>query len=621
MLRRLVEHWRVYLHRPDHPDQWYVFNGRGTLGPLAAIEVGRLAGEGEISPNDTVWSPDLGEWRQACAVPGLLDDAKSDEAAHLEETVPAANGGTNAKTSEAAPNRVKRSWLAGSYVGRHWQGELSLPVSYFINGFLATLVAGTTMFAISATLAVGYAPLSGLVAVVGIWSILLIISLWQFVGIWRSANNHPKRGGRVFWAGLAKFMVIVGVLQTAAVFSQNGWPQIKESFWIVGGDPSVGTFELRLINGGTEIEFAGGMPFGATDEVAKLLDAAPDVHLVHLNSHGGRIAEAKKLRDLIRERKLSTYTSSECLSACTVAYLGGHERFLHRNGRLGFHAGSFPGVSEADMSSENRRIADEAVLYGVERKFAEKAYLSPSDDMWFPKTEKLLQAGFVTRMARGEFGVSGFGPRPSRDAIASELVRAPLFAAISKREPPIFSQMVEIFLEGVASGRPEGEVLASMRAIMSNLLTKYLHLSSDEALFMFAAVMIEELEAIGMKDRLACYKFLFPQSGQSIDVRDYLGPDLLTKDVEMAEMVITTGMAGSSVTNKDARLQELYDKVGIKIAEKYDETTVQELLLMGSDASAVPRENICGLTEIFYREIMGLPRDEALQVLRNLMTP
>ncbi len=306
----------------------------------------------------------------------------------------------NTTSSQTQQSPEKHRWLGRSYVGEHWRGELSLPVSYFINGFLGTVAATVIVFAISETVSENYAPWPGFLAFVGVWGVLLLVSLWQMVGIWRSANNHPKHGGRVFWAGVAKFMVIIGVLQTALVVAQNGWPQIRESFSIIAGDPAVGTFELRLMNEGTEIEFAGGIPFGAAEELTKFLNDVPQVHTIHLNSHGGRIGAAEKLRNLIRERRLNTYVSVQCLSACTVAYLGGRERYLHPEGRLGFHASSFSGVSEMDLRSENQRIANDAVSMGVARRFAEKAYLSPSDSMWFPTTQELIEAHFVTRITR-----------------------------------------------------------------------------------------------------------------------------------------------------------------------------------------------------------------------------
>ena len=43
-------------------------------------------------------------------------------------------------TERGAVWRDERSWLARSYVGRHWHGELSLPVSFFVNGVLGNVL-------------------------------------------------------------------------------------------------------------------------------------------------------------------------------------------------------------------------------------------------------------------------------------------------------------------------------------------------------------------------------------------------------------------------------------------------------------------------------------------------
>src|SRR5439155_11997846 len=103
-------------------------------------------------------------------------------------------------------------------------------------------------------------------------------------------------------------------------------------------------YTLRLLRQNTELEVSGGIGFGLTDEVKRYLDAYPGIQVIHLNSIGGRIVEAHKLRDLIASRKLTTYSSEGCLSACATAFLGGVVRVLHEDARLGFHQPSFPGV-------------------------------------------------------------------------------------------------------------------------------------------------------------------------------------------------------------------------------------------------------------------------------------
>lgn len=49
------------------------------------------------------------------------------------------------------------------------------------------------------------------------------------------------------------------------------------------------------MNQGTEVELLGGFEFGTSNNLAQVLVDNPSVKIIHLNSMGGRIAEAKKL--------------------------------------------------------------------------------------------------------------------------------------------------------------------------------------------------------------------------------------------------------------------------------------------------------------------------------------
>jgi len=104
---------------------------------------------------------------------------------------------------------------------------------------------------------------------------------------------------------------------------------------------------------GTEAEISGGFKYGLTDDFSKILLASRQIKVVHLDSVGGRLGEGEKLFKLIRERGLTTYVSSKCMSACTLAFAGGRERYLLKSASLGFHKGAFPGVGKANSMSFN----------------------------------------------------------------------------------------------------------------------------------------------------------------------------------------------------------------------------------------------------------------------------
>jgi hypothetical protein len=112
----------------------------------------------------------------------------------------------------------------------------------------------------------------------------------------------------------------VGLIVAISQFTTVGVPQIQEFAKIAIGNDPVGTYQLRVLRDATELEIAGAIVFGLTDDVSRTLDAHPTIHIVHLNSQGGRVAEARQLRDLIASRGLTTYTASGCFSGCVIAY-------------------------------------------------------------------------------------------------------------------------------------------------------------------------------------------------------------------------------------------------------------------------------------------------------------
>ncbi len=58
-------------------------------------------------------------------------------------------------------------------------------------------------------------------------------------------------------------------------------------------DPDVPDYTIHLLNGGTEIEIAGGIKYGLAEDFRKILKASGQVRVVHLDSIGGRLGEGQ----------------------------------------------------------------------------------------------------------------------------------------------------------------------------------------------------------------------------------------------------------------------------------------------------------------------------------------
>ena len=259
-------------------------------------------------------------------------------------------------TTEAlAPPTPRRFY---NFIAMHWRGEFSLGLSYWGISFLGGIVAAALVALLPSALSIMfntdriYDPQQLFWALFLSWSVLAFITLWQLVGVWRSATRHfdrrMKQGKSTGWATAAKFAVAIGFLSSIGQFISTGAPQISETYNMAYlGDPDIPEYALRIMRNGTEIELTGGFKFGLADDFAKALKTSPQIRVVHLNSLGGRTGEAEKLYLLIRKNGLITYVSSRCASVCTLAYSARRERWIDRNGRLGFHGLAFPGMDAA----------------------------------------------------------------------------------------------------------------------------------------------------------------------------------------------------------------------------------------------------------------------------------
>jgi hypothetical protein len=286
-----------------------------------------------------------------------------------------------------------------NYFARHWHGELSLPLSYWVNGSVLGLVAGAGIAVLNIVIyRNGEArPLLWLCSLAATWLAICLLVGWQAVGIWRSATRYRQSGKR-FWGATAKVMIAIGVLQTGFRFVSAGVPQIAGMYDIVIGDAKVGLHQFHVLANGRMLEFAGGITFGVAKEMESLLNAMEGVTIVRLNSIGGRIREAQQMSDLIKARGLSTYVIKDCLSACTIVFLGGKERLITQTARLGFHQPAFRGMTDLGrrlmISTEEERLEH----FGLSRAFAERANKATPDSMWFPEKDELLREHIITRV-------------------------------------------------------------------------------------------------------------------------------------------------------------------------------------------------------------------------------
>ncbi len=375
---------------------WFVWQDGKRVGPLTDAELQALVESGEITARHAVCRQGSTTWTPL----GLVTEpARRREAgSHIPDSSPAGH----------------------SYFLRHWRGDLSLPVSYWVNGSITSMLLGAVGLALPFIVDFSAAPRFWSAAMIAVWLLALLTITWQVVGVWRSAGKHASRGGAKTWALAARAAIVLGAMQLGSLVVTQAGPGIWESaVMLADRDPAHG-YVIRLLRDATEIEISGYIAFGLTDHVRTELDAHPGMRVVHLNSSGGRVAEARKLRDLIAPRHLATYTSRQCTSACVIPFLAGERRLVAPGAIVGFHQYTVDGKASRqtllDMEKDKRYFASRGVLPA----FVARAFL-PTSNLWRPTPDEMLAAGFITGYANGDdSALSGIEVYRQRLPLASD---------------------------------------------------------------------------------------------------------------------------------------------------------------------------------------------------------
>jgi hypothetical protein len=276
---------------------------------------------------------------------------------------------------------------SGNYFARHWRGELSLGISYWVNGLISGVVVGVAGVAITAVVSVD--PwIKMFVAEMAFMTVLIYV--WSSVGIVRSALH-----ARSVWGKIA---IVVVILCSIRFFVTNG-----EAF--VAGLHETERYRVENLPKATVrvvsermVKIDGTFGPGTAKELRLVLDTSPDIAFVELESTiGGSVDEGLAVYDLLRAKHLSTFTKNTCVSSCTIAFMGGERRFLGESGSLQFHQWEIDGVRAELGSDTARRLL---VASGVSTDFAARAF--SGHDLWVPDRKTMINAGVITHAMDGK---------------------------------------------------------------------------------------------------------------------------------------------------------------------------------------------------------------------------
>lgn len=502
-----------------------------------------------------------------------------------------------------------------NYIKRHWKGELSLAISFWINGALLNfMILGIEQFMASSAFLIQHPVAASIVSLLYTAIALLIIYPWQIVGMWRSAERKVKASEQRFLPRLVQVLVVIGIFSTFARVAEF-WATYQDIWDVAFNDPYSG-YQVHWREDASFIHIEGMIGFGLSDRVEDLIDAHPSVKGIVLDSVGGRLYEGRALAALIEEHQLDTYTMTQCYSACTIAYVAGESRILAEGANLGFHqySNSIRGMETYVDDVDEEKIDSKYFEHrGVSREFIDQMHGTASDDMWYPSTELLIDAGVVHKILPPSEVL-----KTNSYLTAEDWHRAfddlPAMATVQKFDPDMYSRM-RIELETQAKN---GATMLQMQQKIGQhffgFAMQALPKTSDQALIGFIEEMIDVLKMLNEKEPFVCIKYIFPDQFGPLEITKFLTTDQMTPMLDSLNQVLIDSYTNPVLSYDIERASVILDKVFLELEDQLDALDVSALKNRDDYARS------CNLVIELYQRVLDLGGVDAEIGSRHLMS-
>lgn len=483
-----------------------------------------------------------------------------------------------------------------TFIRRHWRGELSLPVSYWLIGtVLGTAVVLLTFFLVdwvdSLTPSITFTAWLVLLMYPAIWALML----WIYVGIWNSSTNYTSAGKSKVWGYLAKFGVIVGLLQFTTQVLTEHLPVMGLMKQFVMGSDSMGTVSYEVLNDGRTLYIKGFFGNGSSSIILDALKRNPSVKRLHLNSNGGRLKEVILLSREIQTRKLETYVEERCLSFCTVIFLAGSPRYSTPNAQIGFHSPTFIGDSriDAEMMDEARELYRS---FNLPESFVRKIFATSNSDMWYPSHQELIASGVVTDSTIG--GASNRLQKSlninSEEDLKKVLLSQPLWQKYEKKFPGVVDEASSRMFRSIRAGQSDADVMYASRTYIAQYQIRVIAKSTPEIRARFITLAVDQSRYVATLGPQFCGAFI----ASKLDITKTLPKALVDREIK-----ITSDALDSEFTPPTNYTKTSFEKYLAQAT--YDMSTAE--IDAVSKASLTPTEATCSGLVKFYEGIAMLP--------------
>lgn len=190
------------------------------------------------------------------------------------------------------------------------------------------------------------------------------------------------------------------------------------------------------------------------------------------------------------------------------------------------------------------------------------------------------------------------------------------FSAIKKHDPLSYDRIKAELRDGLIKGRSKAELIERLRTEVSSLVQQRLPRASDEAATEYMRVMVQEMGELRKNGGDLCYRFLFAQPGQVLDLTHYLSANTLEADQAALSQVVRSSMLSPQPVPLKSEVEPRLVPVLALLTARYGADLA---LLHKPQAPGVDRDKLCGINIDMYTAILQLPTADSGKLIRYLM--
>jgi len=291
------------------------------------------------------------------------------------------------------------------YIRAHWRGDQTLMWTFWVN---VVALRAVILYVERFTHPPFIDQSSTAIVLTALYFVVfqLFVFAWQAHGLIKACDTYLKALGSYMTVlsaqmGLGICLIVTVIYVAGAVQSLFADPEAMQVNQRLKNRSPLSDYTLSVSDDGTRVHLNGDLRIGITEELARVLGQHTRVGTIVLTSNGGRVIEGRGLARLIGEKRLHTHVPDMCKSACTTAFIGGVNRTLGPQGKLGFHQFSLDAVYPSLYVNAKEEQNIDLAFYArqkIDPGFLEKIFQTSSADMWFPHFRELLAAGVVHKI-------------------------------------------------------------------------------------------------------------------------------------------------------------------------------------------------------------------------------